>query len=73
MGVIGVQQQLELFAGLAYLLSLNRVRMPDGTLVDQKRFNVLFPGRYAFDAAGQHAGTAWHAFTRNQAYSRPLG
>lgn len=71
MGVIGVQEQLELFAGLSYVMDQNRVRLRDGTLVDRKRFNVLFPGLYALDATGLKALSAWHAFTRNQAYRCP--
>ena len=42
--VITAQDQLDLFAGCVYVLSENRVRMPDGKLLDQKRFNVEFKG-----------------------------
>ena len=71
MGVISVQEQLNLFAGLVYLPACNRVRMPDGTLLDQKRFNVQFPGRYATDSSGDHVSRAWYAFIYNQAYRPP--
>ena len=59
MGVISMQEQLALFVGLVYHPACNRVRMPDGTLLDQKRFNVQFPGRYATDASGDHVSRAW--------------
>ena len=72
MGVISVQEQVALFVGLVYVPACNRVRMPDGTLLDQKRFNVQFPGRYALDVDANHSAKAWHAFTRNQAYRYPL-
>ena len=71
MGVISVQEQLALFVGLVYLPACNRVRMPDGALLDQKRFNVQFTGRYATDASGDHVSRAWHAFIYNQAYRPP--
>lgn len=73
MGVIGAQEQLEIFTGLVYLPAPNRVRLLDGTLVDQKRFNVLFPGRYAAGLDEVGSVKAWHAFTRNQAYDCPIG
>ena len=66
MGIISVQEQLERFAGLVYVLSLNRVRLRDGTLVDQKRFNVLFPGRY--DTGDGRTAKAWFAFLHNHSY-----
>lgn len=73
MGIISVQEQLEIFAGLVYLPATNRVKLLDGTLVDQKRFNVLFPGRYALDVEGAGSVKAWHAFTQSQAYKCPIG
>lgn len=73
MGVISVQEQLTLFVGLAYLPACNRVRMPDGTLLDQKRFNVQFPGRYAIGHDTRFSVKAWNAFTQNQAYHCPIG
>ena len=42
--VITAQDQLDLFAGCVYVLSENRVRMPDGKLLDQKRFNAAVTG-----------------------------
>lgn len=69
MGLISVQEQLALFVGLVYLPARNRVRMPDGSLVDQKRFNVIFPGQY--DSGGKST-KAWFAFVHNQAYRPPV-
>lgn len=63
MVTVSAQDQLTLFAGLVYLPTLNRVRMPDGSLVDQKRFNVMFPGRiFAVDVECRIVRSAWHAF-----------
>lgn len=67
---VSVDVQVELFAGLVYVLSTGRVRMPDGSLVDQKRFDVLFPGRY--DSGDGKTSKAWFAFIRNQAYRCPV-
>jgi hypothetical protein len=72
MGTVSAQEQLTLFAGIVYLPALNRVRMPDGALLDHKRFNVMFPGRiFAVDVEGRIARSAWHAFTQSQAYRCP--
>ena len=70
MGVISVQEQLALFVGLVYIPARNRVRMPDGSLVDQKRFNVLFPGKY--DTGDGTTSKAWFAFVHNLAYYPPV-
>lgn len=73
MGAMTAQDQLDLFAGCVYVLSANRVRMPDGKLLDQKRFNVEFPGLYATDNyGGRTTRSAWMAFTQNQAYRPPI-
>lgn len=73
MDTVSAQEQLTLFAGLVYLPSVNRVRMPDGALLDHKRFNVMFPGRiFAVDVEGRMVRSAWHAFTQSQAYRCPM-
>ena len=73
MGTVSVQEQLTLFAGIVYLPAINRVRMPDGALLDHKRFNVMFPGRiFAVDVEGRITRSAWHAFTQSQAYRCPI-
>lgn len=70
MDTVSAQEQLTLFVGLVYLPAVNRIRMPDGSLVDQKRFNVLFPGTY--DAGSDRPTKAWFAFVHNQAYRPPF-
>lgn len=70
MVTVSAQEQLTIFAGLVYVLPKNRVRIPDGRLVDQKRFNVLFPGSYA--AGCGRSTKAWFAFVHNQEYRCPI-
>lgn len=73
MVTVSAQEQLALFAGLVYLPAINRVRMPDGALLDHKRFNVMFPGRiFAVDVEGRIIRSAWYAFTQSQAYRCPM-
>lgn len=73
MDTVSAQEQITLFAGIVYLPTLNRVRMPDGALLDHKRFNVMFPGRiFAVDVEGRITRSAWHAFTQSQAYRCPM-
>jgi hypothetical protein len=62
------------FAGLSFNLPKMRVVLPDGSLLDKARFNVLYGGcTYVLD---QHNAritrNAWRAFTDNEAFRPPI-
>jgi len=55
---------INIFAGCEYILPLNKIKLPDGTLVDRKRFNVIYGGHTFKSSDGQVTTSAWLAFTR---------
>jgi hypothetical protein len=58
------------FEGLKFNLAKMRVELPDGTLLDKARFDVLFGGyTYVLDVNNERTTrSAWRAFTQSQAY-----
>lgn len=62
-----------IFAGVSFDLVKNRAIMPNGTLLDRRRFNVEFGGReYPLDEYGfKTTPSAWIAFTRNPIFKPP--
>lgn len=66
--------QMRYFADCVYLVSLNKVLTPDGSLLDQARFNVVYGGhKFAISADNQSTSTsAWTAFTESGHFTTPI-
>lgn len=62
------------FAGCTYISSLDRVFMPNGRYLDEKRFNNLFGGcQFVLDRGGKKLGTkAWEAFLAHNFVTAPM-
>lgn len=72
-GYMSVPDQMRHFAGCIYVLSDNKVRVPDGDLLNRSRFNATYGG-YLFLLDGEGRKTtpsAWQAFTQNRVYRAP--
>jgi primase-polymerase (primpol)-like protein len=68
-----VDAQLEHFAGCVYVKDIHRIFTPDGSLLNQERFNAVYGG-YVFQIDSMNDKTtkrAWEAFTESQALRRP--
>lgn len=63
-----------IFEGLKFNLEKMRVVLPDGTLLDKARFDVMFGGyTYVLDINNERTTrSAWRAFTANSAYRPPI-
>ncbi len=70
---MGVDGQLDHFAGCVYVQADNKVYVPDGGLLDGSRFDATYGGfQFVMDPQGQKMSTsAWEAFTRNRVYQAP--
>lgn len=71
---VGASHLAQVFAGLSFNLEKMRVVLPDGTLLDRARFDVLFGGyTYVLDVNNERTTrSAWRAFTANEAYRPPI-
>lgn len=68
------QVLVEYFADHVYIQDLNKIACPDGSLLDQPRFNVVKSGPMFCIRDGDNAKTvdkAWDAFTLNQSFDFP--
>lgn len=68
------QMLVEYFADCVYIQELNKIAMPDGSLLDRERFNVVMAGPTFVTRDGDNAKTtdkAWDAFTMNQSFDFP--
>lgn len=66
--------QLEWFKGCVYVIDVNRIRMPDGLMLDKARFDVIRGGfSFVMDAANASSPSksAWDCFTQSQALRFP--
>lgn len=65
-----VEDQIALFRELRFDSMKLRAVLPNGQLIDKKRFNVLFGGRiFAMDKDNiRTTRHAWTAYTSNEAY-----
>lgn len=62
---MNLQEQFELFEDCRFDLGKMRVRLPDGSVVDRKRFNVVFGG-HTFDmGTDRKSRSAWNAYLHN--------
>lgn len=73
-GLMFADQQVPHFEDCVYVTSLDKVLMPNGSLLSQSKFEVR-RGGYAFmvDPAGKNTTkSAWEAFLKNPLYSPPI-
>lgn len=71
--LLTLQDQLNLFAGCVYVQDVHQILMPQGYLLDEKRFDAEFSG-YTFlvTADGQRpAKRAWDAFVYSEIFQFP--
>lgn len=67
-------EQVKLFKGCVYVLSENKVRLPNGTLLGRDQFNVTFGGRtFMMNYAGSCVTRrAWTAFVHSHVLPPPI-
>jgi hypothetical protein len=71
-GIMHIDQQFEHFKGCIYVSSLDRVLMPDGSELNQSRFDNIMGGySFVFTDEGKVTKSAWEALLKNQRYSAP--
>lgn len=71
-GIMHIDQQFEHFKGCIYVSSLDRVLMPDGSELNQSRFDNIMGGySFIFTDDGKVTKSAWEALLKNQRYSAP--
>jgi hypothetical protein len=70
---MGISEQLEHFKGCVYITHSDRVLIPDGSELNQSRFDVMKGGHlFAIDDINDKSTkSAWEAFLKNNAYSPP--
>lgn len=63
-------EQIAMWAGCYYVQDVHCISMPDGTLLDEKRFNAKFGGReYMVKADGTKSSkNAWDAFIHSEVH-----
>lgn len=71
-GIMHIDQQFDHFKGCVYVSSLDRVLMPDGSELNQSRFDNIMGGySFIFTEDGKVTKSAWEALLKNQRYSAP--
>lgn len=72
-GFMGLDGQIDHFAGCVYVRAENKIFTPDGDLLDAARFDATYGGfEFVLDAEGRKTtDSAWAAFTRNRVYMAP--
>jgi hypothetical protein len=71
-GIMHIDQQFEHFKGCIYVSSLDRVLMPDGSELNQSRFDNIMGGySFIYTEDGKVTKSAWEALLKNQRYSAP--
>lgn len=71
---MGIMEQLTHFSGCVYVIHTDRVLMPDGSEVNQSRFDSLMGGHtFAIDEVNEKTTkSAWEAFLKNNAFTPPI-
>lgn len=70
---IGLGDQEEYFHGCVYVADMNRVLMPNGSMLQQEQFNII-KGGFEFQlglSSQKKTDKAWEAFTRNRYHQFP--
>jgi hypothetical protein len=64
------REMTDLFFGCQYVSG--KVKLPNGALVDKKRFNVIYGG-HEFDlGCGHKTRSAWQAFIHHNVHGLPM-
>ena len=73
MAYIEYDQLADFFAGVTYVVKLGRMRLPDDSLLDKKRFNIEYGGNtFAMLPDGNRkTDSAWLACTQSYAFVLP--
>lgn len=71
---MGISEQLTHFLGCVYVIHTDRILMPDGSEVNQSRFDSLMGGHtFAIDDVNEKTTkSAWEAFLKNNAFTAPI-
>lgn len=72
--ILSPADQLDHFRGCVYVTSLDRILMPNGTMLNQSRFDAVMGGHmFMTDETNQKSTrSAWEAFLKNGAYAPPI-
>ncbi len=72
--ILYIDNQIEYFKDCTYITELNKILVPNGSLLDSPRFKAVYGG-YAFMLSDSHGSKttpdAWKAFTESQGYVFP--
>lgn len=73
-GFMGAGEQVDHFAGCVYVTSLDRILMPNGTMLNQSRFDAVMGGYlFALDANNEKTTkSAWEAFLKGHNFRPPI-
>lgn len=71
--IMTADQQLEYFKGCTYITEYDKIFTPNGSMLNQSRFNAYFGGyNFNVDFAGEKTTKkAWEAFTESQTINFP--
>ena len=71
---MGIIEQMDHFKGCVYVIHTDRILMPDGSEVNQSRFDSLMGGHtFAIDDVNEKTTkSAWEAFLKNNAFTAPI-
>lgn len=71
--LVGTEEQQAMFAGCVYVEDIDMALMPDGTLLDSKRFDNRFPGITFITTIDGTKPTrsAWDAFVQSEVHAFP--
>lgn len=73
-GFMGAGDQVEHFKGCVYITSLDRILMPNGTMLNQSRFDAVKGGHiFTLDATNDKTTkSAWEAFLKGYNFTPPI-
>lgn len=73
-GFMGAGEQIEHFKGCVYVTSLDKILMPNGTLLNQSRFDARMGGHmFAMDESNEKTTkSAWEAFLKGYNFRPPI-
>lgn len=67
-----VSDQVKRFAGCVWVRDMHAIITPNGTTLDQKRFDVVFSGEYVMSLDGRDTtDSAWECFTSSPLHQFP--
>jgi hypothetical protein len=71
--ILGLEQQVQLFTGHAYVRSCHKIAGPDGTLSTREQFDSWLGGwQFVMDGTnGKLSNSAWECFTASRLYRFP--